>query len=67
MAEDVGTYEVPNAHGSYSLDLVFLNDDIEVWKCDTCSRLEAYCMHTKNSWDEDGTTLTCDFCGVDGT
>lgn len=67
MAEDVGTYEVHNAHGSHGLDLVFFSDDIEVWKCDTCFHLEAYCTHRKNSWDDDGTTLTCDFCGVDGT
>lgn len=67
MADEVGTDSVHHAHGSHGVDLVFSNDDIEVWRCDVCSRLEAYCMHTRNSWDDGGTELTCDFCGVDGT
>lgn len=67
MAVDVGGAQDHLSHGSHSLDLLFLNEDIEVWRCDTCFHLEAYCMHVKNSWNEDGTELTCDFCGVDGT
>ena len=67
MAVDVGTDKDHAAHGSHGLDLVFVNENIEVWRCDACFRLEAYCTHVKNSWNEDGTELTCDFCGVDGT
>lgn len=67
MAEDVGTAKYHWSHGGHGLDLLFLNENIEVWRCDVCHHLEAYCMHTHNSWDDEGTTLTCDFCGVDGT
>lgn len=35
--------------------------------CETCHRIEAHCQHVKNSWNADGSKLTCDFCGIDGT
>lgn len=35
--------------------------------CVKCAYIEAICDHVHNSWNEDGTQLTCDFCGADGT
>lgn len=36
--------------------------------CEKCPYIATtYCMHKKNSWNEEGTQLTCDLCGIDGT
>lgn len=40
---------------------------VEVWVCTRCLLPEVRCTHSKNSWNKDGTELTCDLCGVDGT
>jgi hypothetical protein len=32
-----------------------------------CNHATLYCEHSKNSWNEDKTQLTCDLCGADGT
>ncbi len=34
--------------------------------CDECFHVAAFCEHEKNSWNDDGTVLICDLCGVDG-
>ena len=59
--------------GGYSeLQLVVNPGDREirviVRVCEQCRFiLGAVCEHTKNTWNEDGTKLTCNFCGQDGT
>lgn len=40
---------------------------LEVEICEECHFIYAACTHQKNTWSEDGSTLTCDFCGIDGT
>ncbi len=40
---------------------------VELEICDECFCVTALCEHEKNSWNDDGTVLTCDLCGVDGT
>lgn len=40
---------------------------VQVSVCTTCLLVEAQCEHTKSSWNEEGTKLTCNLCGIDGT
>jgi hypothetical protein len=40
---------------------------LELAICDDCGYVAAVCDHVRNSWNKDGTQLTCDFCGQDGT
>lgn len=36
--------------------------------CNECKLILGFvCDHNKNTWNEDGTKLTCDLCGQDGT
>jgi hypothetical protein len=48
---------IKNDHGSW--DVVICVD------CGVST--ERHCPHELNSWNEDGTILTCDNCGIDGT
>lgn len=41
--------------------------EITVEMCLTCGYVEARCAHEHSSWNENGTQLTCDLCGTDGT
>lgn len=69
MADDSPNPQVHFNHPEgYGLDWAATTPEgFEIWICDVCHFLESYCLHKKNSWNEDGTTLTCDACGIDGT
>lgn len=44
------------------------NGSVELEICDFCGYIaRTTCDHIKNSWNEEGTRLTCDLCGADGT
>lgn len=45
-----------NRYGSVMLEI-----------CEECHYMTAACEHEENSWNGDGTILTCDLCGVNGT
>jgi hypothetical protein len=66
MADPRPTIETHDQHGGYSSKVVDL-DNVTLMICQTCHYIEAHCMHAKNTWSADGKTLTCDFCGIDGT
>jgi hypothetical protein len=40
---------------------------VEICADPTCAKIFAMCEHSKNTWNAEGTTLTCDFCGRDVT
>lgn len=67
MADPWPTFKRHLDHGSFGLELVADVGDYQVWCCDVCHLLVAECMHPSATWGEEGTTLTCDFCGLDGT
>jgi hypothetical protein len=49
--------DVENPHGAW---------DVEI--CVNCgSQVSKHCAHEINTWNEEGTVLTCDNCGIDGT
>lgn len=35
--------------------------------CNTCLYTKTTCQHTVNTWDDEGSTLTCNACGMDVT
>jgi hypothetical protein len=41
--------------------------DLMLEICEECHEVVAYCEHSKNSWDDEGTVLSCDLCGLDVT
>lgn len=61
-----GVYKCDGKHFSQTLKQV---DTLEVLICDdpTCARVYARCICPNNTWNEDGTVLTCGFCGRDNT
>ena len=40
---------------------------LEISYCTDCRYVEAFCAHTKCTWNTEETVLTCDVCGVDAT
>lgn len=67
MADHESTMRRHLDHGGYGLDLMFMADDYDIWRCGECHILIAECAHRSNSWDVTGENLTCDYCGLDGT
>ena len=66
MADPTPTLHIHNTHGGYKTRVVTLtNVTLEI--CQTCHFIEAHCNHIKSTWNVEGTILTCDFCGIDGT
>jgi hypothetical protein len=56
--------------GGFSADYVTATSwlgTIEIESCDSCPLLWVRCIHEHNTWNTDGSQLTCDLCGVDGT
>lgn len=50
-------FEVENEHGVWG-----------VLVCNNCgTQVHRECPHVSNSWNEEGSVLTCDNCGIDGT
>lgn len=66
MADHAPTPKRHAEHGSFTSKMEFFGP-VELWICEECHFIEAFCMHPKNTWNEEGTSLTCDFCGIDGT
>jgi hypothetical protein len=66
MADPEPTHAIHDQHGGYEGEFREL-DGVTLVICQTCHYIEAHCMHAKNTWSADGKTLTCDFCGIDGT
>lgn len=42
-------------------------DYVEMWICNKCSYIETFCEHVNNTWNDDETILSCNFCGLDVT
>jgi hypothetical protein len=40
---------------------------IQIEQCSICPYMFVMCEHKYNNWNEEGTQLTCDLCGEDGT
>lgn len=41
---------------------------VMIEECDAgCGQVAVHCEHQRNTWNADGTVLTCDLCGTDGT
>ena len=57
-----------DGYAEYNVRTIYF-DDGSLWieVCPTCHYVRAKCNHSKNSWTEDGSTLLCNFCGLDGT
>lgn len=56
--------------GGWSADVVYLSSylgEVDIDSCDRCPYLEARCIHKYNSWNVEGTILTCNLCGKEGT
>lgn len=56
--------------GSHQATFVREIDGVEIYICadPCCAKLiKAICTHVQNSWNPEGTVLSCDFCGADGT
>lgn len=50
-------FEVENAHGEWAVVI-----------CVNCGQqIHKECPHVSSTWNEAGTLLTCDNCGIDGT
>ena len=41
--------------------------EIEVCANPECAHIVAMCEHIKCTWNDNGSVLTCDLCGVDAT
>lgn len=50
-------FEVENEHGIWGMEI-----------CNNCgTQVRRECPHVSNTWNPEGTVLTCDNCGIDGT
>lgn len=48
---------VENAHGAWEVEV-----------CVNCGeQVSKHCAHVHSTWNDEGTVLTCDNCGIDGT
>jgi hypothetical protein len=57
--------------GGYESTISYISDPargtIQLDICNICHYITATCEHENNTWNKDGTVLTCDLCGIDGT
>jgi len=71
MADDFPTWQGHQEHGFYSSMYkrisVGVNSTVDMLICEKCHYIKTYCNHDSSTWNEDGTHLACDFCGIDGT
>ncbi len=72
MAEEypgVREYECDGAHARRDLRYTGPDDTLQVEVCSdpVCARVFAQCVHTKCSWNNEGTILSCNFCNRDAT
>jgi hypothetical protein len=47
--------------------LMSANGTIEILVCDSCGYITATCIHERNTWNDEGTILSCNMCGADVT
>lgn len=44
------------------------NGTIDIMVCDDCHHIIAVeCIHNRNTWNDEGTILSCNMCGADVT
>lgn len=76
MADNEPTYKAHQDHvrrsGIERQNVIQITEDetgsqIILLICPDCHMIETHCLHVSNSWNEDGTQLTCNLCGIDGT
>lgn len=74
MADNEPTRRAHEKHVKENRHLVQIlqyvsNDEGEVMLliCDDCHFMDAVCVHRNCSWNAEGTKLTCNLCGLDGT
>lgn len=54
----------------FSFGVVYLSSylgTLQIGVCDQCPFMAVQCTHEHNEWNEEGTVLTCNLCGADGT
>lgn len=56
-------------HPAADVKYVHLDDegDLILEICDQCYQLSAWCEHSICKWNEEGTILSCNLCGMDVT
>lgn len=58
-------------NGMYSASIWELVSVDGMWLVEVCNQCDNIthitCQHTINKWNEEGTVLTCQSCGADGT
>jgi len=57
-------------HGGFSASVFYMENwlgSIQVEECDACAYWTVMCEHKLNTWNSNGTQLTCNLCGADGT
>lgn len=71
MADPTPTYQRHHSHDGAALLLEYpttpTGDEVTLWICEECHFIEAICEHSKCQWNKEGTELTCQLCGLDGT
>lgn len=59
------------AEGYFVSNVHYLDNDkgsVQVEFCSECGYVvSCICEHEMNTWNEEGTKLTCNLCGADGT
>lgn len=64
-------HEVHSAEdGGYTSNVFYMENAqgrVMVEACVKCDHARVSCLHQNMNWDPEGTVLTCDLCGVDGT
>lgn len=66
----MSTPEQHEAHGWYTARVSYHEDvtgSVIVLTCESCAYAVEHCEHTVNKWNDEGTVLTCQRCGADGT
>lgn len=74
MAQVEPTLKAHNEHvrrdGVETEELTYISTDdgsIILLICPVCHHITTHCLHVNNTWNEEGSQLTCDLCGIDGT
>lgn len=59
-----------DANGGHGSDVTYLgegDDLVMLMICSSCHWIIAECLHKNMLWNEEGTELICQLCGIDGT
>ncbi len=65
----VRPYECDGTHWMCNLVYSGPNDTLQIEVCSdpTCAHIKAACTHERCAWNNEGTILSCAFCGRDAT